>query len=87
MTGTTLSGAELVNLARLRSGVSHVLLRGDRESGPIAQYFPIDMFYGQTIRSGDDVQFSADKRSETIVVEVEGSYYGPSATRYLAMPV
>lgn len=78
MTGTTLSGAELVNLARLRSGVSHVLLRGDRESGPIAQYFPIDMFYGQTIRSGDDVQFSADKRSETIVVEVEGSYYGPS---------
>ncbi|MBT2787300.1 polysaccharide biosynthesis/export family protein [Halomonas sp. ISL-106] len=78
MTGSTLSGAELVNLARLRSGVSHVLLRGDRESGPIAQYFPIDMFYGQTIRSGDEVLFSADKRSETIVVEVEGSYYGPS---------
>ncbi|MFS8149777.1 polysaccharide biosynthesis/export family protein [Vreelandella titanicae] len=78
MTGTSLSGAELVNLARLRSGVSHVLLRGDREEGPIAQYFPIDMFAGQTIRSGDEVLFSSDKRSETIVVEVEGSYYGPS---------
>ncbi|RUR27832.1 polysaccharide export protein [Vreelandella andesensis] len=76
--GNQLSGAELVNLARLRSGVSHVLLRGNREDGPIAQYFPIDMFYGQTIRSGDDVLFSADKRSETIVVEIEGSYYGPS---------
>lgn len=76
--GNQLSGAELVNLARLRSGVSHVLLRGNREDGPIAQYFPIDMFYGQTIRSGDEVLFSADKRSETIVVEVEGSYYGPS---------
>ncbi|UTA78648.1 polysaccharide biosynthesis/export family protein [Halomonas sp. XH26] len=76
--GNQLSGAELVNLARLRSGVSHVLLRGNREEGPIAQYFPIDMFYGQTIRSGDEVLFSADKRSETIVVEVEGSYYGPS---------
>ncbi|NAO99134.1 polysaccharide export protein [Halomonas sp. MG34] len=78
MTGNSLSGAELVNLARLRSGVSHVLLRGDRDDGPIAQYFPIDMFSGQTIRSGDEVLFSSDKRSETIVVEVEGSYYGPS---------
>lgn len=76
--GNQLSGAELMNLARLRSGVSHVLLRGNREEGPIAQYFPIDMFYGQMIRSGDEVLFSADQRSETIVVEVEGSYYGPS---------
>ncbi|ASK17983.1 polysaccharide biosynthesis/export family protein [Halomonas sp. N3-2A] len=76
--GNQLSGAELVDLARLRSGVSHVLLRGNREEGPIAQYFPIDKFYGQTIRSGDEVLFSADKRSETIVVEIEGSYYGPS---------
>lgn len=78
LVGNQLSGAELVNLARLKSGVSHVLLRGDREDGPIAQYFPIDMFYGQTIRSGDEVLFSSDQRSETIVVEVEGSYYGPS---------
>ncbi|WP_447926376.1 polysaccharide biosynthesis/export family protein [Vreelandella sp. EE27] len=78
LTGNTLSGAELVNLARLRSGVSHVLLRGDRPSGPIAQYFPLGLFSGQTVRSGDEVTFSADQRSETIVVEVEGSYYGPS---------
>jgi protein involved in polysaccharide export with SLBB domain len=78
LVGNQLSGAEIVALARLRSGVSHVLLRGSREDGPIAQYFPIDMFYGQTIRSGDEVLFSSDLRSETIVVEVEGSYYGPS---------
>ena len=76
--GNQLSGAELINLARLKSGVSHVLLRGNREEGPIAQYFPIELFYGQTIRSGDEVLFSADQRSETIVVEIEGSYYGPS---------
>ncbi|MCH4809996.1 polysaccharide biosynthesis/export family protein [Vreelandella neptunia] len=78
LVGNQLSGAELVNLARLKSGVSHVLLRGDREDGPIAQYFPIDMFAGQIIRSGDEVLFSSDQRSETIVVEIEGSYYGPS---------
>ncbi len=28
--------------------------------------------------SGDEVTFSADERSETIVVQLEGSYYGPS---------
>lgn len=76
--GNQLSGAELVELARLRSGVSHVLLRGNRSDGPMAQYFPINEFYTQTISSGDEVAFSADQRSETIVVEVEGSYYGPS---------
>ncbi|NGO89840.1 MAG: polysaccharide export protein [Halomonas sp.] len=76
--GNQLGGAEIINLARLRSGVSHVLLRGDRDDGPIAQYFPINLFAGQTVRSGDEVVFSADQRSETIVVEVEGSYYGPS---------
>jgi len=78
LTGNQLSGAELVELARLRSGVSHVLLRGDRSDGPMAQYFPLNEFLAQTIRSGDEVAFSADQRSETIVVEVEGSYYGPS---------
>ena len=44
----------------------------------MAQYFPLNEFLAQTIRSGDEVAFSADQRSETIVVEVEGSYYGPS---------
>lgn len=78
LVGNQLSGAELVELARLRSGVSHVLLRGDRSDGPMAQYFPLNEFYTQTIRSGDEVAFSADQRSETIVVEIEGSYYGPS---------
>lgn len=78
LTGSQLSGAEILNLARTQSGVSHVLLRGDRDDGPIASYFPLNLFAGQTVRSGDQVVFSADKRNETIVVEVEGSYYGPS---------
>lgn len=78
LTSNTLSGAELLNLARLRSGVSNVLLRGRRTDGPIAHYFPVALFAGQTIRSGDEVTFTADQRSETIVVEIEGSYFGPS---------
>ncbi|QOR37424.1 polysaccharide export protein [Billgrantia diversa] len=78
LTGEHLTGAEVVNLARLKSGVSHVLVRGSRSDGPIARYFPLDAFYGQSVRSGDEVMFSADQRDETIVVQVEGSYYGPS---------
>ncbi|MGS2744323.1 polysaccharide biosynthesis/export family protein [Halomonas sp. LS-001] len=73
-----LSGNEILNLARTQSGVSHVLLRGSRNSGPMAEYYPLDVFAQQTVRSGDEVMFSADRRNETIVVEVEGSYYGPS---------
>jgi protein involved in polysaccharide export with SLBB domain len=78
LTGERLSGAEVVNLARLKSGVSHVLVRGTRDDGPFARYFPLNAFSAQTVRSGDEVMFSADERSETIVVQVEGSYYGPS---------
>lgn len=78
LTGTRLSGEEIARLARLESGVSHVLLRGSRGDGPIAKYYPLEQFGRQTIHSGDEVMFSADQRSETIVVELEGSYLGPS---------
>jgi protein involved in polysaccharide export with SLBB domain len=78
LTGDRLTGAEVVNLARLRSGISHVLVRGTRDDGPFARYFPLSAFSGQTVHSGDEVMFSADQRDETIVVQVEGSYYGPS---------
>lgn len=78
LNGAQLGGEEIVQLARLESGVSHVLLRGSRDAGPIARYYSLAQFGSQTIRSGDEVMFSADQRSETIVVKVEGSYLGPS---------
>ncbi|NLC20781.1 MAG: polysaccharide export protein, partial [Halomonadaceae bacterium] len=78
LSGALLTGAEIVNLARLKSGVSHVLVRGTRDDGPFANYFPLSAFNEQVVRSGDEVTFSADERSETIVVQLEGSYYGPS---------
>ncbi len=78
LVGNALSGARLVDLARLESGVSHALLRGSRAGGPIAEYFPLQSFSTQTVQSGDEVMFSADERNETIVVELEGSYLGPS---------
>lgn len=76
--GQQLSGDDVQQLARLNSGVSHVLLRGDRSDGPMAEYLPLNEFASQTVQSGDEVLFSSDKREETIVVELEGSYFGPS---------
>ncbi|MGQ7242654.1 polysaccharide biosynthesis/export family protein [Salinicola sp. V024] len=76
--GDALTGQDVINLARLKSGVSHVLLRGSRSSGPISRYLPLADFRSAEVRRGDEVMFSADQRDETIVVQVEGSYYGPS---------
>ena len=78
LAGESLTGGDVTNLARLRSGVSHVLLRGDRPEGPIARYLTLDEFRTAEIERGDEVMFSADQRAESIVVQVEGSYYGPS---------
>ncbi|ALM53706.1 polysaccharide biosynthesis/export family protein [Halomonas huangheensis] len=76
--GSHLSGAEITELARLQSGVSHVLLRGDRSSGPLATYVPLSEFNTLSVQSGDEVLYSSDQRAESIVVTLEGSFFGPA---------
>ncbi|MGJ8525908.1 Polysialic acid transport protein KpsD [Halomonadaceae bacterium LMG 33818] len=78
-----LDGRMVTQLARLNPGVTNVLLRGDRSSGPIASYMNLNQFGNARIESGDEVLFSQDQRSDVIVVQLRGSYYGP--TRY-ALP-
>ncbi len=83
LTGTGMTGENLLHYARLRPGVSHVLIRGERMSGPVSAYYPLADLASLALRDGDELYFSADQRSDIIVVQLEGSYYGPS--RY-AMP-
>lgn len=83
LTAKELQGAALVKLARMKAGVSHVLLRGDRKDGPMSEYLSLKEFAGQALNNGDEVLLSVDKRHDSMVVEVEGSYYG--ASRY-ALP-
>lgn len=73
-----MKGQSILQLARLKSDVSHVLLRGARTQGPVSIYVPINEFPDYPLQSGDEVLFSADQRDETIVVQIEGSFYGPS---------
>ncbi|KXS55210.1 MAG: polysaccharide export protein [Marinobacter sp. T13-3] len=73
-----MTGKALMSLAQTKSGVSHVLLRGNREEGPVSAYVPLDEFSQLSLSSGDEILFSSDKRDDTIVVQLEGSFYGPS---------
>lgn len=73
-----LNGKVLASLARLRSGVSHVLLRGDRDSGPFSTYQSLEEFGNKRLQTGDEVLFSSDWRDDLIVVQLEGSFFGPS---------
>ncbi len=76
--GASVLGQELLSLARLQADASHVLVRGVRDNGPISVYLSLQEFATQQLRHGDEVLFSADQRDETIVVQLEGSFYGPS---------
>jgi len=73
-----LYGVALLELARLQPDVSHVLLRGGRDDGPFSTYRVLSGFAEQRLRDGDDVFFSADWHEQTIVVQLEGSFHGPS---------
>ena len=73
-----LSGADIIHLARLKTGVSNVLLQGDRKAGPYSAYFTVANFKAQPLQSGDIVYLSIDRRQEHIIVQIQGSYYGPS---------
>lgn len=76
--GDALSGALLLELARTQPGVSHALLRGTRMAEPVSRYLTLAEFEDQALSAGDEVVFTKDARDESIVVQVEGSYYGPS---------
>lgn len=78
LTESEMVGSALIELTHMKAGVSHVLLRGDRVSGPLTGYFPLQEFTKQLLQNGDEVILSVDKRHDTIVVEIEGSFFGPS---------
>lgn len=75
---STSTGSTLVELAKLKPGVSHVLMRGKRANGPVDHYIRLDDFNTVKVADGDDVMFLADQRENQIVVQLEGSYLGQS---------
>ncbi|EIC22574.1 polysaccharide biosynthesis/export family protein [Thiorhodovibrio frisius] len=69
---------QLLAWVRLRPGVSHGLLSGMRQQGPIAEYLTLADLRQRRLHDGDTIDFSVDHRRDTIVVQIEGSFIGPS---------
>ncbi|EGV28521.1 polysaccharide export protein [Thiorhodococcus drewsii AZ1] len=78
LTETTQSVADLMQWIQLRPGVSRVLVTGVRDVGPFSSYISIDDLASHWLQSGDELFFSVDQHQETIVVQLEGSFKGPS---------
>lgn len=74
----TITGADVIELARLQPGVTHAGLSGTRASELWSVYLDLEQFSTQTLAAGDKVTFRSDQPERVIVVEVEGSYMGPS---------
>ena len=73
-----LNGDDLLALTQVQSNVSHILQRGGRPDGPVSIYHKLNEFEDAKLVDGDELLYSADQRDETIVVQLEGSFYGPS---------
>jgi protein involved in polysaccharide export with SLBB domain len=72
------SGDDLMYYARPLEKTSHVAITGNRNTGPISVYLPLDDFDAFKILDGDIVLFNDDLRPQVISVQISGSYIGPS---------
>jgi protein involved in polysaccharide export with SLBB domain len=72
------SGNDLTYYSRPLEKTSHVAITGNRNTGPISVYLPIDEFGKFNMIDGDLVLFNDDLRPQVISVQISGSYLGPS---------
>jgi protein involved in polysaccharide export with SLBB domain len=72
------SGNDLIYYSRPLEKTSHVAITGNRNSGPISVYLPIDAFDDFKMVDGDVVLFNDDLRPQVISIQISGSYLGPS---------
>ena len=72
------SGKLLIQYVHPMPHVSHVRVKGLRKKDPFAVYVTVEEFQKMKLADGDEVNFETDIRKDTIVVQVEGSFLGPS---------
>lgn len=78
LTGLFEIGEKLLQYSPIDSSVSHVLVKGNRQTHPFSDYLSINDFRTYQLHKDDRVSFVVDEKPETIVVQVEGSYLGQS---------
>jgi protein involved in polysaccharide export with SLBB domain len=72
------SGDDLIYYSRPLEKTSHVAITGNRNTGPISVYLPIDEFDEFKMVDGDAVLFNDDLRPQVLSIQISGSYFGPS---------
>lgn len=78
LTDTSISGAQLAQLAMMQAGVSYVGVSGIRSGQPSSSYLRLNAFLDTQLVDGDEVHFRVDQSDSVIVVDVEGAHRGPS---------
>ena len=73
-----IEGLELIELVRPDAEASHVTIRGSRVDGAYSDYLTLSEFTSRVVQDGDRVTFEADRRHDTILVEIKGNHLGPS---------
>ncbi len=74
----TLTGADIMALARPEATTNSVALHGIRDGNPLAAYYAAKDFTSVVLRDGDHADFRSDTFSETITVTVHGDIKGPT---------
>ncbi len=74
----TITGSDMLALAKPYAKVSHVGIMGTRDNGPFSTYLDMNTFKTFEVKDGDQLIFNDDLRAQILDVQVSGSYLGPS---------
>jgi protein involved in polysaccharide export with SLBB domain len=74
----TMTGADLLPLARPEPTVTSVALRGFRGGAPQSAYYPLQDFRRVILRDADHVDLRSDVFNEVVTVAIEGEVRGPN---------
>jgi len=78
LAGEEESGSDFLHYSPLSANISHVLIKGSRDSKPIAEYLSLQAFNDFELLKDDQLSFVADEKSMQIMVQVEGAFLGKS---------
>lgn len=71
-------GASIAKAVLLKPGVTYVGVSGIRDAEPFSVYLPFAEFGQMKLQDGDQLAFRSDMHDQVIVVDIEGSFDGPS---------
>ncbi|PZW41892.1 protein involved in polysaccharide export with SLBB domain [Humitalea rosea] len=78
MTGRSMAGRELIELAAPLPSATNVVVRGTRNTLPWSRYATVRELAGMQLHDQDSVTFISDVPNPSIRVSIEGSRIGPS---------